>query len=173
MTAIRRVLAVSAVAAGAVGAAVVAAGGSASAMPTDHAACNAGQLRTTVVPQSPGAGQRGIQLQFSAKNGQTCRLSGPQAISLTHASGVRVDRENPPSFPTVTVRPGHPAHELLTWSAGEMADHSVTPTSIRIQTVGERGDVITVPWRFGSVADVPAAHELSVSPVEPGPATYE
>lgn len=173
MTRIRSAIGITAVVAGAAGTAVLIGGGSASAMPTDHVQCNADQLTTTVVPQSPGAGQRGIELQFTAKNGQSCQLSGAQAISLRNASGVTVDRQNPSSFPTVTVKPGKPAHELLYWGSGDMADHSVTPTSIKIQTVGDSGDVITVPWKYGSVAAVPAADTLEVGVVEPGPATAE
>jgi hypothetical protein len=143
-------------------------GGTAEAMPHDSLACDADQLTVTVVPGEPGAGQRSAQLSYLAKPGQSCQLSGPAAVTFIQAPGLTIVRENPPSFPLVTVSPGHPAHELVSWTVVPGPTGPVTPGALVIQTVGPKGDTVNLPWTFGAVGTGPNS-PVRVGVVLPGP----
>lgn len=163
--------AVTATVAGLVGAAtLMVVGGTAGAMPHDSLACDADQLVVTLVPGEPGAGQRSAQLSFVAQPGQSCQLSGPTAVTFTQALGLTVVRDNPPSVPVVTVSPGHPAHELVSWTVVPGPTGPVTPGALIIQTTGPKGAEVNLPWTFGPVGTGPNS-PVRVGVVQPGPAS--
>lgn len=164
---------------GAATTAVVAAAGTASAMPTDFA-CTASQVDTTLVAGSPGAGQRYASVQFTAKPGETCTLQGALPVALTGAEGITVTPDPAAAdAPRVTVTDGAPASMLLHWTGIEAPEHQVEPASVTVtapQTTTPRGETsdpaITLPWNQGPLDDSAEAHELVVGPVTAGPARY-
>jgi uncharacterized protein DUF4232 len=142
--------------------------GSAIAMPTDQRQCDLSQLSVTLVPGDPGMGQRVAQLDYEAKPGQSCELSGPARVTLADAPGVTVREANPPSFPVLTVAPGHPAHVSLRWSTVPGQTPPVTPTALVLENDGLRGGSIAMPWRFGPVGTGPS-NPFQVDVAQPGP----
>jgi uncharacterized protein DUF4232 len=162
---------------GAAATAVVAAAGTASAMPTDFH-CTSSQLDTTLVAGSPGAGQRYASIQFTAKPGESCTLPGALPVSLAGADGITVTPDPAAAdAPPVTVTDGAPASMLLHWTGIEAAENQVQPASVTVtapQTTTPRGDTsdpaITLPWTQGPLDDSAEAHELTVGAVTAGPA---
>lgn len=162
---------------GAAATAVVAAAGTAGAMPTDFN-CTSSQVETTLVAGSPGAGQRYASVQFTAKPGETCTLQGALPVTLTGADGVTVTpAPDAADAPAVTVAEGAPASMLLHWTGIEAPENQVRPSSVTVtapQTTTPRGDVsdpaITLPWNQGPLDASAEAHRLTVGPVTAGPA---
>jgi hypothetical protein len=165
---------VTAVAVGAVAVAgAVSTGGTAAAAtgPAAPAQCDAGQLTTTLVAGDPGAGQRYASVQFTAKAGQTCQLTGVLPLSLTGAAGVRVVPDGTTGSP-VTLGPGQSGYELLHWGAIAPPAQQVTPAGVRVQTPGPAANVVSVPWNQGPVDNTPTDDTVTVSPVVAGTAEY-
>lgn len=159
-------------AAGAVLAATAAVGvlgaGPALANPTDQL-CQAGQLDTTLVPGSPGAGQRYASVQFTAKPGNSCKLVGPLPVSLQGAPGVAVIVDDSAAQP-VYVTAGKPAHVLLHWTGIGAPEEQQTPDSITVGFVGKGGGATKLVWNQGPVDASVESHTLDVGPVLAGPA---
>ena len=150
---------------GAAATAVVAASGPAVAMPTDFR-CTSSQVDTTLVPGSPGAGQRYASVQFTAKPGESCTLQGALPVALAGAAGITVTHDpSAADAPTVTVADGAPASMLLRWSGIEATENQVQPASVTVtapQTTTPRDDTsdpaITLPWNQGRLDDSAEAH---------------
>jgi hypothetical protein len=169
---VRRSIAAVAVLGAAAAGVAVAGVGTASAMPTDRIQCNAGQLTTTLVAGDPGAGQRYAGLQFTARPGQHCQLSGVLPLTLTAAPGVTVVPDDSAVTP-VNLAPGQSAYELLHWAGIAAPADQVTPAGVRVQAPGERADTVALPRNQGPVDDTAGDHTLTVSAVVAGPAPTE
>lgn len=142
--------------------------GSASAMPSEG--CDASQLTTTIVPGSPGAGQRYAEIQFTAKDGQYCQLKGSVPVTLDGAPSVTVEPEAGQPDQVVHLRPGTSAHQLLHWTAIEASGDQATPSALTVHTPGTHAQTVTLPWQFGSLDASADAHTLRVGTVQEGPA---
>jgi hypothetical protein len=168
-TGLRRCVAATAVL-GATAAVVLTSAAAASAMPTDFR-CTSAQVDTTIVPGSPGAGQRYASVQFTAKPGVTCNFQGSLPVSLAGAPGITVVNDNSDA-PLVTISDGQSASMLLHWTGIESPENQVQPASVTIvapSTTDPRGVTsdpnITLPWTQGALDDSAQAHELIVGPV--------
>jgi hypothetical protein len=176
-TRLRRFVAATAVL-GATAAVVLTSAAAASAMPTDFR-CTSAQVDTTIVPGSPGAGQRYAYVQFTAKPGVTCNFQGSLPVSLAGAPGITVTNEATDA-PLVTISNGQSATMLLHWTGIESPENQVEPSGVTIVAPGTtdpRGVTsdphITLPWTQGAMDDSAQAHELIVGAVTAGAApTY-
>ena len=171
-TGLRRFIAGTAVL-GATAAVALTTAAAASAMPTDFR-CTSAQVETTLVPGSPGAGQRYAYVKFTAKPGVTCNFQGSLPVSLAGAPGVTVTYEAGDA-PLVTISNGQSATMLLHWTGIESPANQVQPTGVTIVAPGvtdPRGATsdphITLPWNLGALDNSAQAHELIVSPVTAG-----
>jgi hypothetical protein len=153
--------------AGAAGLATISLAGSSWALPTHPGSCGTDQLIVTALSGAPVGGERFAQLQFTARNGQSCVLSGPQQISLADAPAVTVVPEPAGTPGEVTVSPRHPAHETLRWSMQPRRFGQTQPTAVLVRTTNGGGVTRRLAWRFGPVD----TDTLYVGPVRPGPAT--
>ncbi|WHT22220.1 DUF4232 domain-containing protein [Crossiella sp. CA-258035] len=142
--------------------------GVALANPTDQP-CRAGQLDTTLVAGSPGAGQRYASLQFTAKPGNSCKLTGPLPVTLNGAPSVTVVPDTGAATP-VYLTSGKPAHVLLHWTGIGAPEQQQTPASVTVGFPAERPGSTTLPWKQGPVDAFAEAHTLRVGPVQAGPA---
>jgi cell division septation protein DedD len=171
-TGLRRIVAGTAVL-GATAAVVLTSAAAASAMPTDFR-CTSAQVDTTLVPGSPGAGQRYATVKFTAKPGVTCNFQGSLPVSLTGAPGVTVTNEAGDA-PLVAISDGQSATMLLHWTGIEAPENQVQPASVTVVAPSDtdpRGVTsdphITLPWNLGAMDDSAQAHELIVGPVTAG-----
>src|SRR3954469_22842987 len=171
-TGLRRIVAGTAVL-GATAAVVLTSAAAASAMPTDFR-CTSAQVDTTLVPGSPGAGQRYATVKFTAKPGVTCNFQGSLPVSLTGAPGVTVTNEAGDA-PLVAISDGQSATMLLHWTGIEAPENQVQPASVTVVAPSDtdpRGVTsdphITLPWNLGAMDDSAQAHELIVGPVRAG-----
>jgi cell division septation protein DedD len=168
-TGLRRFVAGTAVL-GATAAIVLTSAAAASAMPTDFR-CTSAQVDTTLVPGSPGAGQRYALVKFTAKPGVTCNFQGSLPVSLAGAPGITVVNEGGDA-PLVTISDGQSATMLLHWTGIESPENQVQPASVTVVAPSDtdpRGVTsdphITLPWNQGPMDDSAQAHELIVGPV--------
>ena len=151
--------------------------GVASAMPTDFR-CTSAQVTTTLVPGSPGAGQRYAYVQFTAKPGQSCNFQGSLPVSLAGAPGIAVTTDaDAANAPLVTIADGQSATMLLHWTGIEAPANQVTPDSVTVvapsdtDPSGVTSDPhITLPWNQGAMDDSAQAHDLIVGAVTAGAA---
>jgi cell division septation protein DedD len=171
-TGLRRIVAGTAVL-GATAAVVLTSAAAASAMPTDFR-CTSAQVDTTLVPGSPGAGQRYATVKFTAKPGVMCNFQGSLPVSLTGAPGVTVTNEAGDA-PLVAISDGQSATMLLHWTGIEAPENQVQPASVTVVAPSDtdpRGVTsdphITLPWNLGAMDDSAQAHELIVGPVTAG-----
>ncbi|MDQ0383094.1 DUF4232 domain-containing protein [Amycolatopsis thermophila] len=145
------------------------AAGTAQAEPTDLG-CTATQVDTTLVYGGSGAGTRGGYLQFTAKPGEACYLTGAVPVGLVGAHDVLVANDAPADAPMLYLRNGSSAHVQLTWTTVS-PDQQQTPLAVTVDTPGHPdGPVMTVPWTLGPVDTTPESHEIHVGPATPGEA---
>jgi hypothetical protein len=168
-TGLRRLVAGTAVL-GATAAVALTSATAASAMPTDFR-CTSAQVDTTLVPGSPGAGQRWATVTFTAKPGVTCNFQGSLPVTLAGAPGITVTNDGADA-PLVTISDGQSATMVLHWTGIESPANQVQPASITVVAPSDtdpRGVTsdprITLPWNLGAMDDSAQAHELIVGPV--------
>jgi hypothetical protein len=146
---VRRTVTGVVVAGAAIGVSTVAAG-TASATPADHL-CSANEVTTTLLPGSPGAGQRYASVQFTAKPDQGCSLRGTLELHLDGAPNVMVGNPSD-TGPLVTIANGQSANMLLHWSAIDAPQQQQTPTAITVTFPGDESSApssVTLPWQQG------------------------
>ncbi|MBK1787452.1 DUF4232 domain-containing protein [Prauserella cavernicola] len=168
-THLRRTGATLAVATMAAGVATLASG-AAQAESTDLG-CTAQQVDTTLVPGEPGAGSRYGYLEFTAKPGEACYLSGSVPVNLVGAHDVLLSNEAPSDAPHVYLRDGSSAHVNLRWTAIAANDQQQKPLAITVDTPGNpEAPAISVPWTLDSVDATPDSHTVHVGAATGGPA---
>jgi hypothetical protein len=167
-TTVRRTVTGVVVAGVAVGVSTVAAG-TASATPADHL-CTAGEVTTTLVPGSPGAGQRYASVQFTANPDRGCSLRGTLELHLGGAPNVMIGNPSD-TGPLVTIANGQSANMLLHWSAIDAPQQQETPTAITVTFPGAETGAptsVTLPWQQGPMDTSTNTSGLTANTIEAG-----
>ncbi|MGQ4513106.1 DUF4232 domain-containing protein [Streptomyces sp. DW26H14] len=143
--------------------------------PGGHAAggrCHTSDLKASVGPNDPGAGQENFALVLRNTSGHTCTVTGFPGFAF-------VDRSGKPVAPdpqrqggrkqVVRLAPGHSAWAALGFpNPGIVGGATVTPAAVKITPPDEKA-FLRVAWSGGPVSKHPPATAAShVGPFQPG-----
>lgn len=130
--------------------------------------CHTADLSASLVPGSPGAGQRYATIVLTNTSSATCNVYGYGGVGLVDASGAPLPtqqvRVSPPGPTLVTLQPHQSARSQLHWSAVPGAGDSPsgqcqpTPAALRIIPPDETTH-LSVPWNQGPVCEQGTIHQ--------------
>jgi hypothetical protein len=140
------------------------------AFPATANSCDRDDVMISVVAGAPRAGQGAAQVQYTARSGRSCTLTGSQPVSLVGAAGVVIVPNDSIAARSVTVSRGQPAHQTLRWNLSADPSHRVGPTAVLASTIDWSGNPVRWAWRFGPISTVAGANSVHVGQVQPGPA---
>jgi hypothetical protein len=132
--------------------------------------CDRTDVMVSVVAGAPRAGQGAAQVQYTARSGRSCTLTGAQPVSLVGADGIAVVFDDSFAAHSVTVSRGHPAHQTLRWNLSADPNHRVEPTALLARTSNWSGDPVRWAWRFGPISTATGDGSVRVGLVQSGPA---
>ena len=142
------------------GALTTATAGSTSGTPSRPDRCSTGDLTASLVPGSPGAGQRYATLVLTNRSGTSCTVHGYGGLGLAGPHGeqlpTRQVRVSAPAPTTVTLQPRGSVSAQLHWAAVPAPGDSQTgncqpvPTTLRVIPPDET-TALSVPWDQGPV----------------------
>ena len=124
--------------------------------------CHTGELTGSLVPGSPGAGQRYATLVLENTGGRTCTVHGYGGIGLVDSAGAPLPTDQvrvpSPAPTTVTLAPHETAHSQLHWSAvpgtGDATAGPCQPTPAALQVIPpDETDHLSIPWNQGPVCE--------------------
>jgi Protein of unknown function (DUF4232) len=124
--------------------------------------CHTGELTGSLVPGSPGAGQRYATLVLENTGGRTCTLHGYGGIGLVDSAGSPLPthqvRIASPAPATVTLAPHGTARSQLHWSAvagtGDSTSGPCQPAPAALQVIPpDETDHLSVAWGQGPVCE--------------------
>ncbi|MEW2544298.1 DUF4232 domain-containing protein [Streptomyces sp. NPDC047002] len=152
-------------------------GGRTAAAPAGVSRCHTSQLRASVGPEDPGAGQENYALVLTNTSGRTCTVHGFPGFAFVDSSGRQVTQDPQRvggQKQTVRLAPGHSAWAALGFpNPGVVGGRTATPAEVRITPPDETA-YLTVSWKGGPVSEhPPAAGAPHVGPFQPrtGPGT--
>lgn len=139
--------------------------------------CTANQFTTKLIPGDPGAGNRYGALQFTAKPGERCGLSGVPKVELVGARNVLLRNTAPDNAPAVGIANGSSAYVPLRWTAIAAPGEKQTPNAITYiapSNSNPHGDPIdpnvSQEWNLGAVDANTGSHTIEVGAVQAGTA---
>jgi hypothetical protein len=124
--------------------------------------CHTGELAGSLVPGSPGAGQRYATLVLTNTGDDPCTIHGFGGVGLVdgagHALPTRQVRRTEPPATTVTLQPGDTASAQLHWGAvagdGDASSGDCQPTPAALQVIPpDETDALSIPWTQGPVCE--------------------
>ncbi|MEU5096476.1 DUF4232 domain-containing protein [Streptomyces sp. NPDC020996] len=122
--------------------------------PASGGRCHTSELRATVGPNDPGAGQEHFPVVLTNASSRTCTVRGYPGAAFVDASGHQLgpDPKRSPGTPTtVTLAPGGSAWAGLSFSNPDVSGADpATPASL-VVTPPDELDSLTVTWTGGQV----------------------
>ena len=124
--------------------------------------CHTSELGGSLVPGSPGAGQRYATLVLENTSDEACTIHGYGGVGLVdgdgHALPTRQVRRSDPAPTTVTLQPGDTVSSQLHWGAvpgaGDASSGDCQPTPADLQVIPpDETDALSVPWDQGPVCE--------------------
>ena len=124
--------------------------------------CHTGELTGSLVPGSPGAGQRYATLVLENTGGRTCTVHGYGGIGLVDSAGAPLPthqvRVPSPAPTTVRLAPHESVRSQLHWSVvagtGDSTSGPCQPTPAALQVIPpDETDHLSVPWGQGPVCE--------------------
>jgi hypothetical protein len=133
--------------------------------------CHTGDLKATVGPNHPGAGQENYALVLTNTSGSTCTVYGYPGAAFVNSKGQNVSinphREGGDKR-RIALSPGESAWSALSYSNPDMTGvATVDPDAILITPPDEKKS-LKVTWKGSDVTRSGAASVASVSPLRPG-----
>ncbi|MFF2521121.1 DUF4232 domain-containing protein [Streptomyces liangshanensis] len=118
--------------------------------------CHTSELKASVGPDEPGAGQENFALVLTNKSGHTCTVDGFPGLAFLNKAGqqVSVDPERTSVTGTlVELAPGRSAWAPMTFGNPEITGvTTVTPASVLITPPDEK-DALKASWTGGPVTN--------------------
>ncbi|MBO8194178.1 DUF4232 domain-containing protein [Streptomyces oryzae] len=140
---------------------------------TSGSACTAGDLKGSIGPNHPGAGQENFAVVLTNKSGHTCTVRGFPGFAFLNSDGeqVSLDPQRDSSGTethTVKLSPGKSAWAPLSYTNPEMTNvPTVTPHSALI-TPPDRRTSLRVDWSGGPVSATGKASVPKIGPLSAG-----
>ncbi|MEV8567287.1 DUF4232 domain-containing protein [Streptomyces sp. NPDC051322] len=124
--------------------------------PAGSGRCHTSDLKATVGPNHPGAGQENFALVLTNRSGRTCTVHGYPGMAFVNSKGQEVS-VNPErtggAKDTVKLAPGRSAWAALSFSNPEMTGvTTVTPAAVEITPPDETAS-LKVAWSGGPVTN--------------------
>jgi hypothetical protein len=136
------------------------------------ARCRTADLRASIGPNGPGAGQENFAVVLTNRSDRTCTVYGFPGIAFVDGAGEAVtpdpERTTGQEEPKVTLKPGASAWSALTFTNPEVTGvTTVTPAAVLVTPPDETAP-IKVAWSGGKVSNTGKASVPQVSPFRPG-----
>lgn len=136
--------------------------------------CHTSDLKATVGPNHPGAGQENYALVLTNTSGSTCTVYGYPGAAFVNSKGQNVSinphREGGDKQ-KIALSPGESAWSAMSYSNPQMTGvATVQPDAILITPPDEKKS-LKVNWTGGEVTRSGAASVASLSPLRPGDGT--
>lgn len=136
------------------------------------ARCRTADLRASIGPNDPGAGQETFAVVLTNRSDRTCTVYGFPGIAFVDGAGEAVtpdpERTTGQEEPKVTLKPGASAWSALTFTNPEVTGvTTVTPAAVLVTPPDETAP-IKVAWSGGKVSNTGKASVPQVSPFRPG-----
>ncbi|MCT9932286.1 DUF4232 domain-containing protein [Planotetraspora sp. A-T 1434] len=134
--------------------------------------CQTSDLRASVGPNHPGAGQENFAIVLTNKSGRTCTVYGFPGAAFVNATGqavtVNPERLTGVEKRRVPVAPGHSAWAALTYTNPQVTGvTTVTPAALLITPPDETAP-LRVRWTGGPVSNTGKASVPRVGPFQAG-----
>lgn len=134
--------------------------------------CRTSDLRASLGPDHPGAGQQNFALVLTNRSPRTCSLYGFPGVAFVDGAGdaVTPDPERATDQPPqrVTLAPGADAWSALSYTDPAITGvTTVTPRTLLVTPPDETAP-LSVRWTGGKVSDTGKASVPRVSPLRPG-----
>ncbi|MGW5498501.1 DUF4232 domain-containing protein [Streptomyces olivaceoviridis] len=134
--------------------------------------CRTSDLKASLGPDHPGAGQENFALVLTNRSPRTCSLYGFPGVAFVDGAGdaVTPDPERATGQPQqrVTLAPGADAWSALSYTDPAITGvTTVTPQALLV-TPPDETTSLSVPWTGGKVSNTGKASVPRVSPLRPG-----
>ncbi|SHH41915.1 DUF4232 domain-containing protein [Streptomyces sp. 3214.6] len=134
--------------------------------------CRTADLRASIGPNRPGAGQENFAVVLTNNSTRTCTVYGFPGIAFVDGGGEAVTpdpgRAVGQEEPTVTLKPGASAWSALTFAnPAATGVTTVTPAAVLVTPPDETAS-IKVAWSGDKVSNTGKASVPQVSPLRPG-----
>jgi hypothetical protein len=134
--------------------------------------CRTSDLRASIGPNDPGAGQENFAVVLTNNSTRTCTVYGFPGIAFVDGADKAVtpdpERATGQKEPTVTLKPGASAWSALTFTNPEVTGvTTVTPAAVLV-TPPDETESFKVAWKGGKVSNTGKASVPQVSPFRPG-----
>ncbi|MFJ8113757.1 DUF4232 domain-containing protein [Streptomyces sp. NPDC096132] len=134
--------------------------------------CRTADLRASIGPNDPGAGQENFAVVLTNNSTRTCTVYGFPGIAFVDGVGEAVtpdpERATGQEEPTVTLKPGASAWSALTFTnPAATGVTTVIPAAVLVTPPDETAS-IKVAWSGGKVSNTGKASVPQVSPLRPG-----
>ncbi|MCD0484040.1 DUF4232 domain-containing protein [Streptacidiphilus sp. ASG 303] len=144
----------------------------AASAPTGDGRCRTQDLRASVTPGSPGAGQENFALVLTNASGRTCTVRGFPGAAFVDGAGQQVapDPERAAGTTPVTVRlrPGQSAWAPMTFANPALTGvTTVVPAAVHVTPPDETAP-LTARWPGGAVSNTGKASVPRLGVLRPG-----
>ncbi|MFE7402910.1 DUF4232 domain-containing protein [Streptomyces sp. NPDC057557] len=134
--------------------------------------CHTSDVRASLGPNRPGAGQSSFAIVLTNGSRRTCTLYGFPGVAFVNGAGEAVtpdpERATDQQEQAVTLSPGDSAWSTLTYTNPAITGvTTVTPTALLVTPPDETAP-ISVRWTGGKVSNTGKASVPWVSPLMPG-----
>ncbi|MFD7014151.1 DUF4232 domain-containing protein [Streptomyces sp. NPDC059928] len=136
------------------------------------ARCHSSELRASIGPDHPGAGQENFAIILVNGSHRTCTVYGFPGVAFVNSAGEAVtpdpERTTGQEQRIVTLTPGASAWSALVFTNPALSGvTTVTPAAVLV-TPPDETESIRVRWTGGKVSNTGKASVPQVSPVRPG-----
>lgn len=134
--------------------------------------CHSSELRASIGPDHPGAGQENFAVILTNGSHRTCTMYGFPGVAFVDSAGGAVtpdpERTTGQEQRIVTLAPGASAWSALVFTNPSITGvTTVTPAAVLV-TPPDETEPVRVRWTGGKVSDTGKASVPQVSPVRPG-----
>ncbi|MDX3071002.1 DUF4232 domain-containing protein [Streptomyces sp. MI02-7b] len=134
--------------------------------------CHTADLRASIGPNDPGAGQENFPVVLTNRSSRTCTVYGFPGLAFVNGAGqqVTVDPERNTGLPKqrVTLAPGASAWSPMSFSNPDITGvTTVVPAAVLVTPPDERTS-LRVPWNGGKVSNTGKASVPRLGPLQAG-----
>ncbi|MFF3565277.1 DUF4232 domain-containing protein [Streptomyces sp. NPDC002574] len=145
-------------------------GTGATAAATDR--CHTADLRASIGPNDPGAGQENFPVVLTNRSSRTCTVYGFPGLAFVNSAGQQVtvdpERNTGQAKQRVTLAPGASAWSPMSFSNPDITGvTTVVPAAVLVTPPDERTS-LRVPWNGGKVSNTGKASVPRLGPLQAG-----
>jgi hypothetical protein len=134
-------------------------------------ACTGADLKASVGPSSPGAGQKNFPLVFTNNSDHTCTMKGYPGLAFINGAGEQISvppQRTPGSGQTVELAPGASAWAPLSYANPEISGAETVTPQAALLTPPDQRDSLRVEWPGEPVTASDDASVPKIGSLSPG-----